>query len=127
MKDKTIFIIVSIILVILLVLQQWLIQDKQPDNNFNLIYEKLDRIEKRLDSLSNKKDSIRVIIETIDNKIIENQQHYEKVVNNIITQPSFMDSIYVIEYVDRFIESESFSNYMRSTRTNEHWKSIVKG
>ena len=65
--------------------------------------EQLKRIEIKLDSLYNKKDSVRTVIITIDKEINKNTKEYEKVVNSIIIQPSTTDSIFARDYIKKFI------------------------
>ena len=76
--------------------------NKKPEDPF---MKELKSIELKLDSIISVKDSIRTIIVTVDKEIINNEKHYEEVVNNIITQPSYMDSLYVSEYIERYIDA----------------------
>ena len=70
--------------------------------------EQIKRIENKIDSLSAKKDSIKTVILTVDRQIESNEKHYEKVINNVITQPFYLDSAEVTEYIDRFIKDEGY-------------------
>lgn len=64
----------------------------QPMNNEN-IEKKLEILERKIDSLSFARDSIRAVIDTAKVKIIEIHEEYNKIHTNIIHQP--VDSDYV--------------------------------
>ena len=95
------FVIVVIIFVLLMIgFQQYLIWNKpDKDDEFK---ETIKRLELKIDSLNNKKDSIRTVIDSTHVKIIENEKHYQERVNTIIAQPSsYSDSLtrqYIIDY-----------------------------
>ena len=71
------------------------------DDNKDLL-EKISRLESKIDSLNNRKDSIKTVIDSTHIKIITNEKHYQERVNTIITQPdSFSESFtrqYILEY-----------------------------
>jgi hypothetical protein len=66
------------------------------------LLKKITELELKVDSLNNKKDSIRTVIDSTHVKIITNEKHYQERVNTIITQPdSFSESFtrqYILEY-----------------------------
>lgn len=61
-------------------------------------------IENKIDSLSNRKDSVRTEIITIDKEILKNEKHYETVINNVISQSNSLDSIFARDYIKKFID-----------------------
>ena len=69
------------------------------------LLERINELELKIDSLNNKKDSIRTIIDSTHIKIITNEKHYQERVNTIITQPLSVDSQYISDYIGRYIES----------------------
>lgn len=112
------FCILGFLLIAFLIIQQILIS-KQTSSD-ELILKKLQNIEIELNNISNKKDSIRVVINTIDREIIKNEKHYEEITNNIIAQPSSMDSLFITEFIDRFIETEGSKYNLYPVRETEH-------
>ena len=99
-------------IIILLILQQyyiWTTPRKSED-------EVLNRIESKLDSLSNKRDSIKTIIIKIDNELIENEKHYEEVVNTINAQSFNDDSVFILDYLDRLYPSKTNKSNICGTR-----------
>ena len=110
MNDKRILTIALIVLIVLLSIQQYVIWNfKQPSVEEQLLVE----INNKLDFLSSKKDSIRVVIAEVDKEIIKNEKHFKEVVNNVIVQPTYADSLFIIDYVDRFIEEKGFDYNLR--------------
>ncbi len=78
--------------------------NSSPPNKEDILLEKINRIESKINSLSRKKDSIRTIIITVDKEIIKNEHHYEKVVNDIIHQPDSINRIFTNDYIERYID-----------------------
>lgn len=76
-----------------------------PVDKESILLEHISRLELKIDSLNNKKDSIRAIIDSTHIKIITNEKHYQERVNTIITQPLSVDSQYISDYIGRYIES----------------------
>jgi len=100
MKDKHIILLCVIILFVLLGIQQYFIRQSEED----VLLKKIEELELKIDSLSSKKDSIRIVIKTIDKNIQNNEKHYEKVVTTIINQSSSADSIFARDYIKKFID-----------------------
>lgn len=100
MKNKLVLAILIIVIIVLLSIQQYFIFTK--DNKDDVFLKKIELIELKLDSLNNKKDSIRTVIDSTHIKIITNEKHYQERINTIITQPdSFSESFtrqYILEY-----------------------------
>lgn len=103
--DKLILIIGTILVLGLLTVQY--LHNRTYISSDAVLIEKLDNLERKIDIISNKKDSIRVVIETVDKEIITNEKHYEEVVNNIISQPHSFDSVFAENYIKRFIDERT--------------------
>lgn len=105
MKNKIIIILVTIS-IILLVWFYFTHADFSPkkDNN-ELLLDKINKLELKLDSITDKKDSIRIVIDSTHVKIITNEKHYQEVVNTILSQPSVSDYEYIRQYI-RFHRSQ---------------------
>lgn len=76
-----------------------------PVDKESILLENISRLELKIDSLNNKKDSLRTVIDSVHVKIITNEKHYQERVNTIITQPLSVDSQYISDYIGRYIES----------------------
>ena len=74
-----------------------------------IFFEKIELLSSKIDSLAAKKDSIRTIIITVEKEIVSNEKHYEEVINNIISQPHYDDSVYISNYIKRYVD-ERFSD-----------------
>lgn len=92
--------IIGILIIIIIILL--IPSKKNVDSN---VLEEIHKLETKIDSLSNKKDSIRIVIDSTNTKIINNNKHYEEVVNTIINQSSYWDSLYISDYIGRFAKS----------------------
>lgn len=60
---------------------------------------KISELELKIDSINNKKDSIRIVIDSTHVKIIENEKHYQEKINTIIIQSSSADSSFISDYI----------------------------
>ncbi len=101
MKDKYVYILV-VILVILENFFIWFYIKDKLDERDNVFIEKIDKIESKIGSLQPKKDSIRTVIDSTHVKIITNEQHYQEVVNTIISQPTTADFNFVRGYIRQY-------------------------
>lgn len=99
--NKNVIIILVTCLILIIGIYIWF-ADFTPDNKEDALLKKISELELKIDSLNNRKDSIRTIIDSTHVKIITNEKHYQERVNTIITQPdSFSESFtrqYIIEY-----------------------------
>lgn len=93
-------IIILLLIIIGLIATNWF-----HNRSYDKLVDKIDNIEKQIDVLSNKKDSIRLVIDTIDNEIVYNNNYYEEVTNTIMSQPSDSDAAFIRYYICRFAES----------------------
>ena len=101
MKDKYIFILVVVLFILENFFIWFYIVDKL-DKRDNVYIEKIDKIESKINSLQPKKDSIRMVIDSTHVKIITNEQHYQEVVNTIISQPTTADFDFVRGYIRQY-------------------------
>jgi hypothetical protein len=101
MKDKYVYILV-VILVILENFFIWFYIKDKLDERDNVFIEKIDKIESKIGSLQLKKDSIRTVIDSTHVKIITNEQHYQEVVNTIISQPTTADYTFIRGYIRQY-------------------------
>lgn len=76
--------ILILILFILFVIFYYNIADFTPKEN--ILLEKITKLESKIDSITNKKDSIRTVIDSTHIKIITNEKHYQERINTIIVQ-----------------------------------------
>ena len=108
-------------IITILVLFIWLyisIADFTPkQTKDDLLLKKITELELKVDSLNNKKDSIRSVVDSTHIKIITNEKHYQERINTIITQPLSLDSQYISDYIGRYIESHK--SYFQRTRETE--------
>lgn len=94
--------IVVIVIALLLIGFYIKLADFSPPKTNDEFYNKITELELKIDSLNNKKDSIRTVIDSTHIKIITNEKHYQERINTVITQPdSFSESFtrqYILEY-----------------------------
>ncbi len=76
--------ILILILFILFVIFYYNIADFTPKED--ILLEKITKLESKIDSINNKKDSIRTVIDSTHIKIITNEKHYQERINTIIVQ-----------------------------------------
>lgn len=72
--------------------------------------EEIQKLENKLDSLNNSKDSIRTIIDSTHIKIITNENHYKERVNTIIHQSASADSGFIADYIRQYSEQNPMLN-----------------
>lgn len=109
MKGKIISYVGVVLIILLLIIQQYYIWTTPRETSEEI----LSRIESKLDSLSNKKDSVKTIILKIDKELDENEKHYEEVVNTINAQSFNDDSLYILDYLDRLYPSKTNKSNLR--------------
>ena len=97
MNTKGIIIIAIIIIVGLLIFQQYLIRNSKPKED--ILLEKINKLELKLDSINTKKDSIRKVVDSTHVKIINNENYYKEVVNTIMLQSTNSDSSFITDYI----------------------------
>lgn len=102
--NKTIIIIGITVLLILLGVQQYIIWKNTSVSTDDLIIEKINKLESKIDSLSTKRDSIKTIIIKVDKEIEDNQKHYEKVANIILNNNDSANRIFIDNYIKQYID-----------------------
>lgn len=109
MKIKDIVIIVfSIITIIIVAFFYIKFSDFSPKED--LLLEKISKLEHKVDSLNNIKDSIRTVVDSTHVKIITNEKHYQERINTIITQSSSADSSFITDYIRQYSEQDTMLN-----------------
>lgn len=104
-KDKVFVLILILLLGVLLVIQhKYIIKNYKKDDP---VLTEIAKLEKKIDSLSNKRDTLNAIIIEVDKKILLNQKTHEKVVDTIISQPSSDDSVFARKYIEKFINERT--------------------
>lgn len=97
--------IIITMLIITAVYLSYLILNEPPiKTKEDIILEKIENLEKQIKTIENKRDSIRIIMGAADKKIINNEKHYKETVNNIISQPNRIDSIFARNYIQKYID-----------------------
>ena len=89
-----------LIIVCLLGIQQYYIRSipKEEDS----LLQHIILLEKKLDSISNKKDSVRRVIDSTHVKIVTNEKHYQERINTIMLQSSSADSSFITDYIRQY-------------------------
>lgn len=64
------------------------------------------KLESKIDLLSNKKDSIKTIIITLDDKILKNEKHYKELSNNILNASDSDNYIWIEQYIKEYRKSK---------------------
>jgi hypothetical protein len=96
-----------IIILLLLIIEFFIVKNYYSVDEGNIIT-KIDELETEISNLNIKKDSIVFILDTIETKIVTNNNYYEKQVKDIIAQPIDSNSVYVGQYLRRFCKSNGF-------------------
>ena len=101
MKDKTIIFLIVMGTLLFVGFQQYMILNRNPPID-NILLDKINNLESKIDSLSNKKDSIQTIIVEIEKTIDKNHKNYEKVVNTIINSNDSINAIWIENYLKQY-------------------------
>lgn len=67
--------------------------------------------------LSHKKDSIRVIVDTVEKRIINNRHYYEKIIDTIMVQSDSLDDEFTRQYLCEFLKERGLT-MCRPSKTN---------
>lgn len=103
MKNKVIITVVILGVILFLIFQQYLIFNKSPDIDDNILKE-IKILNKKLDELSNKKDSVKTIIVQLDNNLKTNNERHEEVVNSILIANDSINGVFIDNYIKQYIE-----------------------
>lgn len=90
----------GVLLLAFIILQQYLIRNtysKEED-----LLEKIERIEKKLDSMNSKKDSIKSSIIVIEQKLDSNEHHHVETVNTILNQSDSANRAFIDNYLRQY-------------------------
>lgn len=109
METKTFLKGLFILLILILGIGYYSIVKNSPPSTDDLILKEIQNLELKLDSLSDKKDSIRTIILTTDKEILNNEKHYEEVVNTIIIQPDSITDAFIGQYIRDYAASRGYN------------------
>ena len=105
---KKTIIIVSIITFFILFIWFYIsVGNFEPKGEKELI-EKIERLEHKLDSLNNRKDSIRSVIDSTHVKIITNEKRYQERINTIITQPDSFSESFTRQYLRDYASTRGY-------------------
>ena len=73
------------------------------------LLKKITELELKVDSLNNKKDSIRTVVDSTHVKIITNEKHYQERINTIITQPDSISESFTRQYILEYAASRGIN------------------
>lgn len=73
-----------------------------PKSKEDVLIEKINKLELKIDSLNNKKDSLRIVIDSTHVKIINNENHYKEVVNTILSNSDSANDAWSKQYIDNY-------------------------
>ena len=79
-----------------------------PSSKDELLLKKITELELKIDSLNNKKDSIRAVIDSTHIKIITNEKHYQEGVTNILTQPDSFSESFTRQYLRDYASTRGY-------------------
>ena len=79
-----------------------------PSSKDELLLKKITELELKIDSLNNKKDSIRAVIDSTHIKIITNEKHYQERVTNILTQPDSFSESFTRQYLRNYASTRGY-------------------
>lgn len=92
--------ILILILFILFIIFYYNIADFTPKED--ILLEKITKLESKIDSINNKKDSIRTVIDSTHIKIITNEKHYQERINTIIVQSDSDNLVFFKNYINNY-------------------------
>ena len=92
--------ILILILFILFVIFYYNIADFTPKED--ILLEKITKLESKIDSINNKKDSIRTVIDSTHIKIITNEKHYQERINTIIISSDSDNLVFFKNYINNY-------------------------
>jgi len=87
-----------------------------PVDTNKVLIERINKLEKKLDLINSKKDSIRTVIDSTHVKIITNEKHFKENVNTIISQPDSFSDSFTRQYILNYAASRGY-NIRRTSET----------
>lgn len=79
-----------------------------PAEKDELLLRKITELELKIDSLNNRKDSIRTVIDSTHVKIVTNEKHYQERINTIITQPDSFSESFTRQYIREYAANNGY-------------------
>ena len=79
-----------------------------PSSKDELLIKKITELELKIDSLNQKKDSIRIAIDSTHIKIITNEKHFQEKVNVIITQSDSFSESFTRQYLRNYASTRGY-------------------
>ena len=105
--NKNVIIILVTCLILIIGVYIWF-ADFTPDNKEDALLKKISELELKIDSLNNRKDSIRTSIDSTHIKIITNEKHYQERVTNIISQPDSFSESFTRQYLRDYASTRGY-------------------
>lgn len=79
-----------------------------PAEKDELLLRKITELELKIDSLNNRKDSIRNVIDSTHVKIVTNEKHYQEKISTIITQPDSFSESFTRQYIREYAANNGY-------------------
>jgi len=106
---NTLITIAGVIFVVLFIWFYISIADfTSPAEKDELLLKKITELELKIDSLNNRKDSIRTVIDSTHVKIVTNEKHYQERINTIITQPDSFSESFTRQYIREYAANNGY-------------------
>jgi len=116
MNSKFVLALMAILIIVVIGFYVW-VADFTPTNKEDALLKKIAELELKIDSLNNKKDSIRTVIDSTHIKIITNEKHYQERINTVITQSFSSDSNFVTDYIRQYANKNPQYNFSGTRET----------
>ena len=108
MKTKG-YVVISVITMLILIWVYIANADFTPKSTSDeLLLKKITELELKIDSLNQRKDSIRSVIDSTHVKIITNEKHYQERVNTIITQSDSFSESFTRQYLRDYASTRGY-------------------
>ena len=108
MKTKG-YVVISVITMLILIWIYIANADFTPKSTSDeLLLKKITELELKIDSLNQRKDSIRSVIDSTHVKIITNEKHYQERVNTIITQSDSFSESFTRQYLRDYASTRGY-------------------
>lgn len=102
--------IIGILIIILLFVWFYIsVADFNPVQKDEILLKKITELELKVDSLNNKKDSIKTVIDSTHIKITTNEKHYQERINTIIIQPDSFSELFTRQYILEYATSHGYN------------------
>ena len=107
-KTNTVLLIIITILLLFVIYFYIITADFSPKDD--KLLQKINGLELKIDSINNKKDSIRTVIDSTHVKIVTNEKHYQERINTILVQSASSDSGFISNYIRQYSSKNALSN-----------------